>query len=62
MNNHATFKKKKILQPLQICIGPTISIGRGSWCVPYVGFFLFLLIVLDVEVTRVSTEYCTVIK
>ena len=25
-------------QPLQICIGPTILIGRESWCLPYAGF------------------------
>ena len=25
--------------PLQICIGPTIRIGRESWCLPYAGFF-----------------------
>ena len=28
------------MQPLQICIGPTIRIGRESWCLPYAGFFL----------------------
>ena len=28
------------MQSLQICIGPTIRIGRKSWCLPYVGFFL----------------------
>ena len=27
------------MQPLQICIGPTIRIGRESWCLPYAGFF-----------------------
>ena len=26
------------MQPLQICIGPTIRIGRESWCLPYAGF------------------------
>ena len=26
------------MQPLQICIGPTILIGRESWCLPYAGF------------------------
>ena len=35
---------RKITQPLskkklQICIGPTIRIGRESWCLPYAGFF-----------------------
>ena len=28
------------MQPLQICIGPTIHIGRESWCFPYAGFFI----------------------
>ena len=27
------------MQPLQICIGPIIRIGRESWCLPYPGFF-----------------------
>ena len=27
------------MQPLQICIGTTIRIGRESWCLPYAGFF-----------------------
>ena len=31
-------KKLKIMIPLQICIGPTIRIGRESWCLPYAGF------------------------
>ena len=26
------------MQPLHICIGPTIHIGRESWCLPYAGF------------------------
>ena len=26
------------MQPLQICIGPSIRIGRESWCLPYAGF------------------------
>ena len=26
------------MQPLQNCIGPTIRIGRESWCLPYAGF------------------------
>ena len=29
------------MQPLQICIGPTIRIGRESWCLPHAGFFCF---------------------
>ena len=28
------------MQPLQICIGPIIRIGRESWCLPYAGFFI----------------------
>ena len=28
------------MRPLQICIGPTIRIGREIWCLPYAGFFL----------------------
>ena len=28
------------MQPLQICIGPNIRVGRESWCLPYAGFFL----------------------
>ena len=28
-------------RPLKICIGPTIRIGRESWCLPYAGFFLY---------------------
>ena len=35
-------------QPLQICIGPSIRIGRESWCLPYAGFFLEQPILLDV--------------
>ena len=31
------------MQPLQICIGPIIRIGRESWCLPYAGFFLSCL-------------------
>ena len=30
------------MQPLQICIGPSIRIGRESWCLPYVGFFFYV--------------------
>ena len=30
--------QKKIKQLLQNCIGPTIRIGRESWCLPYAGF------------------------
>ena len=31
------------MQPLQICIGPTIRIGRESWCLPYAGFFFYFV-------------------
>ena len=27
------------MQPLQICIGPTIYIGRENWCLLYAGIF-----------------------
>ena len=33
------------MQPLQICIGPTIRIGRESRCLPYAGFLGFDTIV-----------------
>ena len=26
------------MQPLQICIGPTIRIWQENWCLPYAGF------------------------
>ena len=29
------------MQPLQICIGPIIRIGRESWCLPYAGFLFY---------------------
>ena len=51
--NHATYQKiikiKIITQPLQICIGPTIRIGRESWCLPYAGFLLLNCINLNME-------------
>ena len=31
------------MQPLQICICPTIRIGREGWCLPYAGFFFYIL-------------------
>ena len=52
-------KKKKILSeknaillvlqieykvPFQICIGSTLCIGRESWCLPYAGFLITILI------------------
>ena len=42
---HETYrqKKKKIMQPLQICIGPTVRIGQESWCLLYAGFFYMCL-------------------
>ena len=33
------------MQLLKNCIGPTIRIGRESWCLPYAGFFPCLVIV-----------------
>ena len=32
------------MQPLQICIGPIIRIGRESWCLPYAGFLNTVLL------------------
>ena len=32
------------MQPLQICIGPTIRIGRESWCLLYAGFLQKVLV------------------
>ena len=29
------------MRPLQICIGPTVRIGRENWCLPYAGFFFY---------------------
>ena len=41
--NHATSQKKelkkRIMQHLHNCIGPTIRIGREIQCLPYAGFF-----------------------
>ena len=31
------------MQPLQICIGPSIRIDQESWCLPYAGFLLLTL-------------------
>ena len=31
--------QKKITQPFQNCIGPTIRIGRDILCLPYAGIF-----------------------
>ena len=33
--------------PLQICSGPSIRIGRQSWCLPYVGFLLNISMLLQ---------------
>ena len=44
----------KITQPLQIWIGPTISIGQESWCLPYAGFLTKRLILnIDREIYHV---------
>ena len=32
-------------QPLHICIGPTIRIGRESWCLPYAGFLMVFTVI-----------------
>ena len=34
------------MQPLQVCIGPIIRIGRESWCLPYAGFLVSYLLVV----------------
>ena len=50
--------KKNTTQPLQICIGPTIRIGRESWCLPYAGFFS-----LCIQISRFCTKseiFCAV--
>ena len=36
------------MQPLQICIGPIIRIGRESWCLPYAGF-LYIYVIGAIE-------------
>ena len=44
--NHANGhlkKQKKITQPLQKCINPTIRTGWEILCLPYVGFFIFVM-------------------
>ena len=43
------------MQPLQICIGPTIRIGRESWCLPYAGFLLYTMITKKVSGLRSLT-------
>ena len=40
-------EKKKITQPLQNCIGPTIRIGQEILCLPYAGFFLDIHLFTD---------------
>ena len=37
------------MQPLQICIGPTIRIGQESWCLPYAGFLLNALDIVNIQ-------------
>ena len=48
------------MQPLQICIGPTIHIGQESWCHPYAGFFLVVLenIYLEEIIGNGFTNFC----
>ena len=41
------------MQPLQICIGPIIRIGRESWCLPYAGFFQSFYPKLDFFYTNI---------
>ena len=52
------------MQPLQICIGPIIRIGRESWCLPYAGFFLYMKktgVIFSWISARVTTEYYVII-
>ena len=44
------------MQPLQICIGPTIRIGRESWCLPYAGFLVCNL--MSTVVSIISIDWC----
>ena len=37
------------MQPLQVCIGPIIRIGRESWCLPYAGFLVLIRKILKVN-------------
>ena len=37
------------MQPLQICIGFSIRIGRESWCLPYPGFSYILSYIVCME-------------
>ena len=53
-------ERKKIVQTLQICIGPTIRIGRESWCLPYAGFLLRVWIILKVLKLTTEQEYILV--
>ena len=47
------------MQPLQICIGPTIRIGRESWCLPYAGFFRSISALLLFSYTHVNQNLTT---
>ena len=46
------------MQRLQICIGPTIRIGRESWCLPYAGFFIITLFTLNKFEKEYGNKYC----
>ena len=43
------------MQPLQICFGPTIRIGRESWCLPYAGF-LQMYMLQDWDIVIVNSQ------
>ena len=45
------------MQPLKICIGPTIRIGRESWCLPYAGFLLDWLELGNLEIGKNPAGY-----
>ena len=42
------------MQPLQICIGPIIRIGRESWCLPYAGFFYNIWDIINIFPDKIS--------
>ena len=51
-------KIKKITQFLKNCIGPTIRIGRDSWCLPYAGFFLCDLLKINRTFNKIGDGVC----
>ena len=45
------------MQPLQVCIGPIIRIGRESWCLPYAKFLYTELQTL-IDALHCTALYC----